>query len=185
MPMWTTRRRPAAVPPRRRNQSARRRGGAITLELIVNLPIWILVLLAIIQFGQLFSNLQELALASRVGANTAANIGTLPTTDAGLSSSVIVTAVENALDASGLDETAAWSLVLEHNDGGTFQLTSDQNTGVTVDLTGDPAFPASGTYVRVTVGMSFTAVAPNLLDFCGLDFSTDTVQQQTTFLYEG
>ena len=43
----------------------------MTLELILNLPVWIIVLLAVIQFGQLLSNLQQVALASRVGATEA------------------------------------------------------------------------------------------------------------------
>lgn len=162
----------------------RRRGGGVTLELILNLPIWIIVLLAVIQFGQLLSNLQQVALASRVGAEEAAQTASLPTTDAQLAASDIVVAVEDCLQtAQIIDGSTDWCMVLEHNDGGTSTLTYSSSGGACSCVPG-PAPVVPNTYVRVTVCVPFTAVAPNLLGAYGLSFLSNDVQQQTTFMYE-
>jgi hypothetical protein len=106
--------------------------------------------------------------------------GSLPATND------IVEAVQRSLETAAIiNGTTDWCMVVEHNDGGT--TTATYTTGTCgCDLGENPALPSTTpatTYVRVTVCVPLTAVAPNLLSFCGLDFSSNTVQQQTTFLY--
>ena len=54
----------------------RRRRGTITIELLLNLPIWLLAILALVEFGEVAADLQSVSMASRVGAEEAlANVG--------------------------------------------------------------------------------------------------------------
>ena len=54
-----------------------RRPGAVHLELIVSLLVFMIGLLAIVEFGLVTTNLQQVALASRQGAEVAANTANL------------------------------------------------------------------------------------------------------------
>mgnify|MGYP000873921391 CR=1 FL=1 len=86
-----------------------RRAGAITLELIIMLPVWLIMLGAIVQFGLLIGNRQQVALASRVGAEEASRTN-LPS-GGGVPLNV-VHVVEQQLQSSGIDQC---KITLEHN----------------------------------------------------------------------
>ena len=57
---------------------AKRRSASVLLELIVGLPILVIIVVASVQFGLFFQNMQQVALASRVGAHKAAETAPLP-----------------------------------------------------------------------------------------------------------
>jgi len=165
----------------------------VTLELILNLPIWLIFLLAIIQFGQVLSNLQQVALASRVGAEEASETATTTITTATTVPSNIIEAIEHQLEAAGIVDTGGASqcrVILEHNLGGTDQRLDSTGATCACDPPAAPALPNTvpdASYVRVTVCIPFSLVAPNLLDnySCGFSFSSRLIRQTTTFLHEG
>lgn len=164
-----------------------RRGG-VTLELILNLPIWIIFLLALIQFGQLLSNAQQVALASRVGAEEASETAATTITTAVTVPGNIVEAIEHQLESAGIVDSGGASqcrVILEHNLSGSDQQLDSAGATCSCSPPTTPPLPAGTDYVRVTVCVPFSLVAPNLLNSLGLDFSGKVVQQTTTFLHEG
>lgn len=166
-----------------------RRSGSVTLELILNLPIWIIVLLAIIQFGQLLSNLQQVALASRDGAHEASETPELTLTTASFVPSEIVEIVERQLESAGIVENgdSQCRIILEHNVGGTYVRLDSAGPDCDCEPPTVPPLPDTvppTTYVRVTVCIPFSRVAPNLLGYGCLDSSTRLIRHTTTRMYE-
>lgn len=161
-----------------------RRAGAITLELIIMLPVWLIMLGAIVQFGLLIGNRQQVALASRVGAEEASRTS-LPS-GGGVPLNV-VHVVEQQLQGSGIDQC---KITLEHN---VVPPTPPAPAAPVVLSSGDcgcpttpPAtpLPPQGEYVRVTVYVPATQLAPNVLKIFGLDLSEWLVPNSTTFRHE-
>ena len=158
-----------AVPPKRRC-------GVITLELLLNLPIWLIMVFAVAEFGRLSSHAQQISLASRVGAEEAARTPDLPAT--GTVPDNICIAVVNQLQSAGL---RCSMLIVEHNTSG------QPATLVSGGGLGAPPLtplPSVGTYVRVSVFIRGTDLAPNLLKHVGFDLSRTVTGQSTTFSYQ-
>lgn len=160
-----------------------RRAGSVTLELILNLPIWMIFLLAAIQFGQLNSNLQQVALAGRIGAEEAAERAITGVETA--TPVEIIDVVTRQLQTAGVlgPTEAPCDVILEHNVGGN----AVELHAVAATCTCEPpanAVPGVGTYTRVTVCVPFTSVAPNLLSGFCLDMSSRVVQSSTTYSHE-
>ena len=156
---------------------SRVRAGAVTLELILTLPIWLIALLTIIEFGQILANLQQLSLASRVGAEEASQTYPLPT--AGSVPSNVLTAIDQQLFSAGIAPRC--KVILEHN------LAPGPTTLVSGDCDCSPPdtpLPVHREYVRVTVCAELTALTPNLLGIFGFDVEDCMVQQSTTFRHE-
>jgi len=154
----------------------RRRPGSITIELLLNLPIWILLVLSMVQFGQLASSVQHVTRASRVGAELAAQCLALPA--GGQVPSEILDAIQCQLASSGM---ACSQVILEHNLSDTpVTLVSGSGGGL------PPAspLPGCGTYVRVTIFVPVAAIMPNLLGKMGVDLWSRAVEQSTTFRYQ-
>jgi hypothetical protein len=163
------------------------------LELILNLPVWILALLAVIQFGQLLSNLQQLSLASRVGAEEASE--TAPATIIGAVTvpSNMNDVIERQLQSAGLVDSggvARFCVILQHDLDGIDDTLTYSAPGTDCADCEPPSSPdlpittPATRYVRVTVCVPFYVVAPNLLSQCGLDFGDNVVRQTTTFMHE-
>jgi Flp pilus assembly protein TadG len=153
-----------------------RRGGAIVVELLLNLPIWLILLLATVEFGELTANLQQVSLASRIGAEEASRTPSLPAQ--GDVPEAVQTAIQRTLAGAGV---CCSNVILQHNLGGT------PVTLVSGDGSGRPpttALPEMGTYVRVTTVARATQIAPNLLDFFGCKFSSTFLSQSATFPYQ-
>ncbi|MCA9247193.1 MAG: pilus assembly protein [Planctomycetales bacterium] len=156
-----------------------RRGAIYFAELILVLPVMMIFLLAVVQFGILFGNLQHLSFASRVGAE-AASESALPAAAVPPS---VEEAIEQHLAANGI---SACLVRLEH----------------TVDVPmGDPAIvlesgactcPATtfiepdGEYTRVSVCAHLTELMPNLLATFGYDISdpASVISASTLMQYE-
>jgi Flp pilus assembly protein TadG len=153
------------------------RRGAAALELILALPIWLIALLALIEFGQILSNQQQLALASRVGAEEASQTPGLD-----LAGSVplnVLVAVNQQLASSGI---SGCKVILEHNIASPSPVTLSDGT-CDCDPPVTP-LPPRRDYVRVTVCVPLAELAPNLLSMFGFDISECIAQHSTTFRYE-
>ncbi len=146
------------------------------MELLLNLPIWLLLVLAVVQFGQRSAAVQQVAMASRVGAEEAARTAPLSSDDAVPGN--VLAAVERHLASCGL---GCSKVILEHNVGGRPALL------IAGGGPGDPPstpLPVFGNYVRVTVCVPPTGTIPNLLGKVGLDLGPRAMAQSTTFPYQ-
>jgi Flp pilus assembly protein TadG len=133
-------------------------------------------LLAVIEFGNLFSSLQQVALASRVGAAVAARTSLLPV--GGSIPSSVLSAIDDQLAGANITPS---EVILEHNAGGTYvRLVNGASS-----FPGPPqqSLPAVGTYVRVTVCVPATQLTPNILRSFGFDAGGWDVGESTTFQY--
>jgi Flp pilus assembly protein TadG len=141
----------------------------------LNLPVWIILVLMIVQFGQLSSSVQHVTRASRVGAEVAAQTAPLPA--AGEVPSQIVDAIQCQLAKSGL---ACSQVILEHNlADAPVTLVSGTGGGT------PPANPLpDACCVRVTVFVPVAAIMPNLLGKMGVDLWSQAVVQSTTYRYQ-
>lgn len=163
------------------------RRGSITLELIIMLPVWLIVMGAVVQFGLLIGNRQQMALAARVGAEEASKTVGLNLTDDGeLVPANVVTKVEQQLQSSGIEQC---KVTLEHNLVGSpppttpITLTTGECNCPTLGVSTTWP-PASGRYVRVTVYVPATELTPNILKFFGFDISELYIRNAATFRHE-
>jgi hypothetical protein len=154
----------------------RRRNGVITMELLLNLPLWLILVLAVVQFGGLSCGVQQVSLASRVGAAEAGRTMPLPS-EGGVPGNVL-SAIERQLASSGL---TCSKVILEHNFGGRpVVLLSGRGPGRPPCT----PLPGVGTSVRVTICVPPSGVIPNLLGKLGLDLWSRALTQSTTFRHE-
>ncbi len=155
----------------------------MTLELIIALPVWLIALVATIEFGLLLANAQQVTLASRVGGLEASETNPLPNTgDVPLN---IRLAIDHQLQSAGLQRC---HIFLQHNvNGPAVTLESSSVPGCSCSAP-DPAelpFPTEAEYVRVTVCVEMAELTPNLLNGFGLDISNKVVRRTSTFRHEG
>ena len=167
----------------RRRLNRRQRGG-VTLELLLNLPVWIICLAATIEFGLLVVNQQHLSQAARVGAEEASLIPGLPTS--GNTPADVVDAVTRELRSIGIlgASQSPCNVVLQHNRGGSGVTLESAEPTCTPSYAGLPAFPSSGTYVRVVVYVKMNQMTPNLLGTLGFDISGRFVRLAATYHYQ-
>jgi hypothetical protein len=158
------------------------RRGAVTLELIIMLPVWLIAMGAIVQFGLLIGLRQQVALASRVGAEEASRTASLSLTDNDPVPDNVVDVVEQQLLSSGIKQCA---IMLEHNlDDAAITLRSGTPDCPTIGTSDDWPPPGNYYYVRVTVCVPATELTPNLLKFFGFDISQHVIRNATTFRHE-
>jgi hypothetical protein len=155
-----------------------RRGGAVLVEFLLVMPILLVALAGVIEYGLILSNLQQVALASRVGAKVASE---QPTP---LDITAIHAAVDQQLKSAGF--SGACRVILQHNVPGGGP--SPQTTGAcdcNMPLT--PGTPATthGRFVRVTVCVELSELTPDLLDFFGFSVAGRLVEETTTYRWEG
>ena len=153
----------------------RPRGGTIAMELLFNLPIWLIALMGVIDFGEMLSNAQQVSLASRLGAEEASHATSLAS--AGEVPEPVLDIVGRQLAAARM---SASKVILEHNAGKARAML------VWGDRMGDPpatALPVHGEYVRVTVFAKARGLMPKLLRCLGIDFSRQLLTQSVTFRY--
>ena len=166
-----------------RAKSRPRRSAVCILELILWFPVFLIFLLAVIEFGLILGQLKQVALASRAGAKAAAE--SFP-----ISMANVQTAVDHQLESAGIGDSC--NIILVHNvPGGGF---SPQMTG-TCDCSSPTSPPQptgtllsdlvthSGT-VRVTVCVRLSQLTPDLLSTLGFSTSGDMVEHTTTFVHE-
>jgi hypothetical protein len=156
-----------------------RRRGVVTFELIVTLPILIIFLAAVIEFGLILANAKQVSLASRAGAKIAAESpapfgpGTL---------AAIRAAVDRQLETAGFGPNASVGISLQHSisyGGATPQTSGDCSSP------GSPSLPTGGDgAVRVTVCVELSKLTPDLLSTFGFSTSEKTIEATTTYPYE-
>lgn len=167
----------------------RRRSAAVVLETILALPVFVIMLMGIVEFGVLVENLQHVEAASRAGVLVASRTAAATLNLAALPADVLA-AVNDELDQMRAGVVAR-QVRLETN------VDNAGNVGATISRTGGqtaapdpyvavdaPAAPAAA-YVRVTVFVDVPDVTPNVLAAFGLDFTNEVVQQTTTFPWTG
>ncbi len=157
-------------------RTARRlRSASITVELLLNLPIWLILLIALVGFGRVLGDAQQVSLASRVGAAVASQSSGLPS--ANQLPDEVRDAVQRSLNAAGLQ---ACQVILEHNAGGhPFTCAAGTHSGTSPST----PLPTDGVYVRITVLARDPGLAASLLHWIGLDSTTLGLRQSSTFRY--
>jgi Flp pilus assembly protein TadG len=152
----------------------RRRTAAVTLELILALPVLVIALLVVIEFGVLMANLKHVAAASRDGAKLAAETAPL---GAGATAAALRSAIDRRLESAGFGAGAAQGVTLRHTVG--------SGSVVTDGICSDPTTPAMpDDAVRVTVCVELTRLAPDLLATFGFSLAGKVAEHTTTFHYE-
>jgi len=162
--------------PSRPTRQRRCRRGVATLEFLLTLPLVVLGVMATIQFGMLFANMEHGELASRIGAVEASQTPGLAATAGGDPvPGNIIDAIETQIDTVGL----RWCKIrLEHNVGGTVIVLESTNSGSTFSacpdcgptetLTTSTLGPPSGAYVRLTVCVPKRQLMPDCIQFLGV-----------------
>lgn len=165
---------------------AKRRAASL-LEIILGLPLLLILLLAVVQFGMLQSNQQVLHMASRQAALVAAELAFEPT---GPVPAQVVDAVNLVLRENGVlgeeESVLAWggirvdhSVAASSEDTLPFVLESGENPAPP-PLTDYPRQP----FVQVTVTIEATRLAPNTLKVFGIDFENRYVSQTSLYQHE-
>ena len=176
----------------------RKRRGGITLEFILALPIFLIAMFAIFQFALFFVGSQQIALASRVGAEAASQIrlpnrteyGVPPISPGNRVPEYVVDAVLQQLRTSGIEPCC---IILEHN-ANTFASPPESRNYISphqvfvTEFSGcycqRPERPMPPESVRLTVCVGLTEVMPNCLATFGFDISDKTAQHTTVFRHE-
>ena len=174
-----------------------RRNAVIVLELILGLPILIIFLFAVVEFGLILSLTKQVSFASRFGANLASQESRVTLSDLNLPAggSRLLTAINANLATAGISGGAC-QIILEHNvvsalnpvqidpsagcDNCVAPGTSLPNPVLSCMESGRPAHET----VRVTVCVSISDHVPDLL--CGFGFSIDdcVIRQTTTYRFK-
>jgi len=161
-----------------------RRGGA-AIELILVMPVFIIALFGIVEYGIWFANQQQLESASRLGALEASETDILPVTDVLFVGSDTDLAARRQLLQAGLDTSDAnLRITLEHSVGGT--VTTVESGSLICPPPTLPSPPSTADYVRVSVCMDIVGgkLAPNLLKTFGFDIDGRIAHQTTTLRWE-
>ncbi|MEN6498412.1 MAG: TadE family protein [Thermoguttaceae bacterium] len=152
------------------------------LELVLVIPILILPMLAIIRFGLYYANMQQVTLASRIGAEEASHTAVLP------ASGGVPTGILNALNAQL--ETAGITpcrIRLEHNvNDSQVELISHPGGPCDCGETSNLGTPPPGKYVRLSICVPMSELVPQWLNSFGLACldGADVVECTTVFHYE-
>jgi hypothetical protein len=169
-----------------RRRPARRAG--LTVELILTLPIFLILLVAVVQFGLYHVRMQHVALASRIGAQQAAQTSNL--SSYAIVPPGVVSAVAAELQAAGITK---FCIRLEHNVGAGGVLWEPaggcpfcSGSGCTccpsTPLT-SPPYPGTS-YVRLSVCVPLTELMPNVLKVFGFDLTGQYTAFTTVVRYE-
>lgn len=146
----------------------------VVVELILMLPVLLVFLIALIEFGLILANTKVVALASRNGAKLAAE-----------SPAFSITQVTNVVNASlATANIQSCKVILEHNvvAGGPSPLTSGTCNCSAPSI---PTLPGgSQRAVRVTVCVELSQLTPNLLTAFGFTTANRTVSESTLYPYE-
>ena len=155
-----------------------RRSGVTYLELILAMPVLLVFLASVIEFGLIMANLKYLPAASRAGAKVVAE-----TPVASIDDLATLTAARDAAnDVLAAADLVSCRVIISHNFGGG----GSQASGTcTCSAPTTPTLPTDGDgAVRVTVCVELSRLAPDLLSIFGFSTSGRIVQSTTTYPYE-
>lgn len=191
LPPRRIKRRPQSPCPGSLRESRRlraKRRAVITLELILALPIMIIFLFAVVEFGLILASAQQVSYASRFGAKLASeeprsSIGGLGDFNTASGGSRLRTEIDRFLDTAGF-ATGACRVTLQHNVSGIDNpLQTDPDDGCDCAMPMDN-LPTMREYVRVTVCVPFQGNIPDLLCGFGVSMEDCHLESTTTFRYE-
>jgi len=165
-----------------------KRRAASLLEIIIGLPIVLILLLAVMQFGLLQSNQQTLKMASRAGALVAAELpidGTETEPDAAILSAVNEVLIHGGLLSSDETIESVGDVQLDY-------VVYDYDNQVPIKWTAPPDAPCNPPatvepnyyYVQVTICIPATRLAPNTLAYFGIDFSSRDAIMTSLYRHE-
>lgn len=152
-----------------------KRRGASLLEIIIGLPIVLILLLAVVQFGLLQSNQQTLKMASRAGALVAANMeidGTEVVPDSEIVNAIDEVLIQGGILSSGETIAAVGEVQLNY-----YVYDSNTDTKISDAIYFDaPCNPPATTYpnyyyVQVTICIPAQRLTPNMMACFGVDYT--------------
>tara|TARA_R110000868_G_C10971950_1_gene770142 strand:- start:2992 stop:3588 length:597 start_codon:yes stop_codon:yes gene_type:complete len=166
------------------------RAGVVVLELILTMPAFLMIMLAVVQISLIYVAIEQTAYASRYAAKiasetTEANIDTLNTGS-------LKSTIDNVLRVGGLPQGSC-RVILEHNvyTGGVEQTIADPDPAAANCNCNPPATTlpsvtgANATdSVRTTVCVRLGDNIPDFLSTFGFSVADFIVEESTTYLYE-
>lgn len=168
-----------------------RRSAVITVELLLSLPILLIFLAAVLEFGLIYAVSQKVSYASRFGAKLASEEPRTGLDDLNLAAggSRLRTAINRFLSTAEIP-TGACTVIFEHNACLANQSQTDTD-GSGCDC-GAPATPlpagpppaGNPEYVRVTVCVPLIGNVPDLVSSFGFSVAGFTIEHSTVFRYE-
>lgn len=187
----------AASATRSQRRPSHRRSAVVILELILTLPVLVIFLLAVVEFGLILALSKQVSYASKYAAKIAAE---QPRSNTGLGDvnlnsggSELLTAVNQYLSTAGFS-VGACRVILRHDVASVNNTTQIDGPGgcakcVTPpgSLPVAPAVPCPNTTlesVRVTVCVPVKGNIPNLLCTFGFDNEDCVLQETTTYRFE-
>jgi hypothetical protein len=156
----------------------------VTLEFILALPVFLILLFGVVQFGMFFAGAQQVALACRLGARQASQIDLTGTVDGDMVPAAITDAINDHLSSSGI---APCAVILEHNVQGAEQTLLTTYAACVCEPPVSPLPDPAGSgarSVRVTVCVPMTQLTPNCLAAFGFDLTGYVTECSSTFRHE-
>lgn len=157
------------------------RQAVVVVELILMMPVLLVFVAALIEFGLILANTKVVALASRTAARIAAET---PTSSLPSSISTVRAGADAVLATASM---TSCRVILEHNvPTVSGSLVSDGPCNCSAPLT--PALPVANggalRAVRATVCVELSQLTPNMLAAFGFSTANRTVSQSTLYPYE-
>lgn len=176
--------RAASGPARRGGGGAGRRSGVIAVELILMLPILLILLAAIVEFGLILSLIQSVEAANRYGARLVSEQSSGADAVAMATGGNLRQAVNRHLRVAGL-QRGVCRLSVEHNGPSNPKQGTDAPSGAACDCT-PPAttLPLPRTALRLTICVPLEGNVPDLLGGFGFSLDGRVIQQSSTFRLE-
>jgi Flp pilus assembly protein TadG len=168
------------------------RRGVAVLEFILWTPVFVILLVAIVQFGLIWMNLQQVKAASNAGALIASQLTTAQLSS-GLNANnldLVEDAVQEVLSSANMTPCR---VILEYNPPNTCVTGSPGTKATSSSCPAACNAPASslpstadipGGSVRVTVCVNINQLTPNLLSTFGFSISNRNARMSTTLPYE-
>ena len=160
----------------------RPRSGIYVVEILTVVPLVLLALLAVIEFGLLYINFRHVAAASRTGAKIAAE-------QMVFNIAAIKTEVDRHLLSAGFSAGSS-EVILQHNVGSVVPIVISSAGMIPVaPYPTTPTLPLAAVVpegcVRITVAVPMSLLTPDLLALFGYSVATQTKTKTVTFPYEG
>ncbi|WP_417390078.1 TadE/TadG family type IV pilus assembly protein [Gimesia sp.] len=171
------------------------RSGVVVLELILTMPAFLIMMLAVVQISLIYVAIEQTAFASRYAAKIASETtsGTLDDLDTDTAPlGTLKSNVDRVLRVGGIP-LGSCRLILQHNvlTGGTVKEYDYPATPVTGCDCGPPSSTlpsvtdaAATDSVRTTVCVKLDGNIPDFLSGLGFSIQNYVVEESTTYIYE-
>lgn len=173
----------------KKTKSRTPRSGVVVLELILTMPIFMIIMLAIIQISLIYVVSEQTAFASQYAAKIASETASGSLNTINTPGQILKESVDEVLNTGGVP-LGSCRVILEHNVGAS---TTINNPVVAVagcdcdpPVTSLPvvAGAVNTQSVRTTVCVRLNGNIPDFLSSFGFSIQDYVVEQSTTYLYE-